>query len=127
MKIIAITASILGFRSGAVVGCTNTSPNVKNIVEIKDSDRELTLKSIEVSLGGLGNLFFLAMAKGSETEAEKTVGDDAKVTVVSGAFNLNQQFNQIENFITANTDVIVVSAVDHKGIKPAIGQARRVG
>jgi ribose transport system substrate-binding protein len=123
MKIIAIVFSILGFYSSAVVSCNNTSPTVKNTIEIKGSDQQPRLKSIEVSLGNLGNTLFLAMVKGVEIEAEEIVCDDAQLTVVSSLFDLNQQFNQIENFIAANTDVIVDGDINYKRIVSAVDQA----
>nr|WP_235526395.1 substrate-binding domain-containing protein [Nostoc piscinale] len=40
---------------------------------------------------------------------------------------MNQQFNQIENFVAANTDMIILNAADSKGIRPAVEQARKAG
>jgi ribose transport system substrate-binding protein len=67
------------------------------------------------------------MAKGAEKEAKKIGGDDVRVTVVSSGYDLNQQFNQIENFVAANTDVIILNASDSKGIRPAVDKARLAG
>ncbi|MBW4605637.1 MAG: ABC transporter substrate-binding protein [Hassallia sp. WJT32-NPBG1] len=128
---IAIVASILGVVSGTIVGCTNTSPNsntaINTVAQSKDGDRDVKLRSVGVTLGDLSNPFFVVMAQGAEKEAKKIGGDDVRVTVVSSGYDLNQQFNQIENFVAANTDVIILNAADSKGIRPAVDKARQAG
>ena len=127
VKRIAIATSMLGIASGTVGGCTNIKQNGKSAIEIQDSHQEVKLLSVGIILGDLGNPFYLAMGKGSEAEVKKIGGDDVKVSVVSSGFDLNQQFNQIENFVAANTDIIILSAVDKKAIKAAIDKARLAG
>jgi ribose transport system substrate-binding protein len=128
---IAIVASILGLVSGTIVGCTNTSPNsntaINTVRQSKDGDRDVKLRSVGVTLGDLSNPFFVVMAQGAEKEAKKIAGDNVRVTVVSSGYDLNQQFNQIENFVAANTDVIILNAADSKGIRPAVDKARQAG
>ncbi|MBD0261991.1 MAG: ABC transporter substrate-binding protein, partial [Tolypothrix sp. Co-bin9] len=128
---IAIVASILGIVSGAVVGCTNTSPYsntaINTVAQSKDGNRDVKLRSVGVTVGDLSNPFFVVMAQGAEKEAKKIGGDDVRVTVVSSGYDLNQQFNQIENFVAANTDVIILNAADSKGIRPAVDKARQAG
>jgi ABC-type sugar transport system substrate-binding protein len=127
MKIIAIAASILSLLSGTLISLTNTALNGTSALAIKDGNQDVKLRSLGISLGDLGNPFFVAMSKGAQAQAKKIGGDDVKVSVVSSGFDLNQQFNQIENFVAANTDVIVLSAVDNRAIKPAIDKARLAG
>lgn len=123
MKKIAITASLLA----GIIGCTNAFPNSQSATEVKDSNQEQKLRSVGVTLGDLSNPFFVVMGKGAETEAKKIGGDDVKVAVVSSGYDLNQQTNQIENFVAANTDIIILNAADSKGIQAAIDRARQAG
>ncbi|KAF3889783.1 MULTISPECIES: ABC transporter substrate-binding protein [Nostocales] len=137
VKRISLAASLLGLISSTVIGCTKTSQNAEsaidgfqnssNVIEIKDSRQDVKLRSVGVSLGDLGNPFFVAMGRGSEAEVKKIGGDNVKISVVSSGFDLNQQFNQIENFVAADTDVIILSAVDNRGIKAAIDKAKLAG
>ncbi|MEH2290463.1 ABC transporter substrate-binding protein [Nostoc sp.] len=133
MKIISLIVGILCFT---VVGCTNSAQNnntatnttnkATNISAENLSTPNRKLQTIGIALGDLGNPFYNAVQKGAETEAEK-IGGNIRVNAVSSAFDLNQQSNQIENFTAANTDLIILSAVDKKGVKPVIDQARLAG
>ncbi|MBC1238780.1 ABC transporter substrate-binding protein [Nostoc sp. 2RC] len=130
MKKVFLLASILGFVGTAVVGCNdtpnaNTANNSTNTA-INTSLENQGLQTIGITLGDLGNPFYVALQKGAEEQAKK-IGDGIRVNTVSSAFDLNQQTNQIENFTAANTDLIILSAVDKKGVKPAIDQARKAG
>lgn len=125
MKRIAIGASILSIVSGTLVACTNPPPNSNNA--IKAGERNGKLRAVGVTLGDLSNPFFVVMAQGAEKEAKKIGGNDVKVTVVSSGYDLNQQTNQIENFVAADTDIIILNAADSKGIAPAVEKARQAG
>lgn len=147
VKKTAIAATLLSIVSGTLVSCTNVSPNgdtatntdAKNVTDISAQtnngdglrptvgDRNVKLRSVGVTLGDLSNPFFVVMAQGAEKEAKKIGGSDVKVTVVSSGYDLNQQFNQIENFVAANTDIIILNAADSKGIRPAVEQAKKAG
>jgi ribose transport system substrate-binding protein len=135
MKRFSLILGILGF---AVVGCTNGAQNDNTAnntgtntatnasLESQANAPNRKLQTIGVALGDLGNPFYNAVQKGAETEAKK-IGGNIRVNAVSSAFDLNQQTNQIENFTAANTDLIIISAVDKKGVKPVIDQARLAG
>lgn len=127
VKKLAIVASLLGIVSGTLVGCTNASPHGNTGTQSKDGDRDVQLRSVGVTVGDLSNPFFVIMGQGAEKEAKKIGGNDVKVTVVSSGYDLNQQFNQIENFVAANTDLIILNAADSKGIRPAVDKARQAG
>lgn len=126
MKKIAILASILGIVTSTLVGCTNTSQNGRSATEVKDI-QDVKLRSVGVTVGDLSNPFFVVMAKGAEQEAKKIGGNDVKVAVVSSGYDLNQQTNQLENFVAADTDIIVLNAADSKGIQAAVDKARQAG
>jgi ribose transport system substrate-binding protein len=73
------------------------------------------LKSIGVTVGDLANPFFVQITKGAELEARKLAGDNVKVTLVSSGYDLGQQVSQIDNFIAAKVDMIILNAADSKG------------
>jgi ribose transport system substrate-binding protein len=123
---IAIAASILGLVSGTLFGCTNASSD-GDATNVSMRKEDAKLDSIGVTVGDLSNPFFVVMAQGAEQAAKEIGGEDVRVTVVSSGYDLNQQFNQLENFVAADTDVIVLNAADSKGIRPAVDQARKAG
>lgn len=60
-------------------------------------------------------------------EARKLAGDSVKVTLVSSGYDLGQQVSQIDNFIAAKVDMIILNAADSKGIGPAVKRAKDAG
>ena len=84
------------------------------------------LKSVGVTVGSLGNPFFVAVGKGA-TDAVRQVNPQAKVTIASADYDLNKQFTQIDNFIAAGVDLILVNAADARAIAPAVKRAQAAG
>jgi len=84
------------------------------------------LKSIGVTVGSLGNPFFVAIVRGVESQA-KLLNPHVKVTALSADYDLNKQFNQIDSFISARVDMIVINAADPKAIEPAVRRAQKAG
>ncbi|SMC18455.1 ribose transport system substrate-binding protein [Andreprevotia lacus DSM 23236] len=84
------------------------------------------LKAVGVSVGDLANPFFVAIGKGAEESAKK-INPNVKVTTVSSKYDLNTQVGQIENFIANKVDIILVNAVDPKGIAPVLAKAKAAG
>jgi len=82
------------------------------------------LKAIGVSMGNLGNPFFVTLAKGAEEKAKELGGDKVKVTVDSADDDLGKQTNQIDNFIAAQVDLILLNPVHPEGIMPAVLRAK---
>ena len=126
LKRVAIAAGALGYISTTLVACAPASPN-KQATEGNQGNRNTQLKSVAVTVGDLSNPFFVLMGRGAEAEAKKLGGDHVRTTVVSSGYDLNQQFNQIENFIAAGTDLIILNAGDSKGIAPAVTKAKQAG
>ncbi|QWA10234.1 ABC transporter substrate-binding protein [Sodalis ligni] len=85
------------------------------------------LKSIGVTVGDLSNPFFVQIAKGVELKARELAGDKVNVTLESSGYDLGQQVGQIDNFIAAKVDMIVLNAADSKGIGPAVKRAKAAG
>lgn len=84
------------------------------------------LNSIGITLGTLGNPFFVAMTQGAEAEAKK-INPNVKVNTASADYDLNKQFTQIDNFIASGVDLILINAADAKAIAPAIKRAQAAG
>ena len=84
------------------------------------------IKNVGITLGSLGNPFFVSLAKGAEAKV-KQLNPSAKVTMLSADYELNKQFSQIDGFIAAGTDLILVNAVDAKAIEPALVKAKKAG
>ena len=84
------------------------------------------IKSVGITLGSLGNPFFVSLAKGAEAKV-KQINPGAKVTALSADYDLNKQFSQIDSFIASGVDMILVNAVDAKAIEPAINKAKKAG
>ncbi len=84
------------------------------------------LKSIGISLGSLGNPFFIALSKGAQFEAQK-VNPNVKITTVGYDYDLGKQNTQIDNFIAAGVDLILLNPGDPNAIEPAIKRAQAAG
>ena len=84
------------------------------------------LESIGISVGLLGNPFFVATIKGIEDRARE-INPDVQVTSVSADYDLNKQASQIDNFIAAEVDIIMLNAVDANAIAPAVKRAKAAG
>jgi ribose transport system substrate-binding protein len=84
------------------------------------------IKAVCVTVGSLGNPFFVTVGQGA-TDAVHAINPQAKVTVSSADYDLNKQFTQIDNFIAAGVDLILVNAADPRAIAPAIKRAQAAG
>ena len=84
------------------------------------------IKRVGITLGSMGNPFFVALAKGAEAKV-KQYSPNAKVNALSADYDLNKQFSQIDGFIASGADMILVNAVDAKAIEPALQKAKKAG
>jgi ribose transport system substrate-binding protein len=64
----------------------------------------------------------VAAVKGAEVEA-KQLNPKSRVTAVSADYDLNKQSTQIDNFISAGDNLILLNAVDPVAIFPAVKRA----
>ena len=85
------------------------------------------LKGVGITVGNLGNPFFVQVVKGAEAKAKEIGGDGVTVTAVSADYDLAKQFTQFDNFIASGVDMIVVNASDPEAIQPAIQRAKDAG
>ena len=84
------------------------------------------LGSIGITVGSLGNPFFVAIADGA-TAAAKAINPDVRVITTASDYDLNKQFTQIDNFISAGIDLILINAADPVAIAPAVRKAEAAG
>jgi len=84
------------------------------------------ITGIGISLGTLGNPYFVALAEGATAEAKK-LNPSIRVTSASADYDLNKQFSQIDSFIAAGDNLILLNAVDPNAILPAIKRAQKAG
>ncbi len=91
------------------------------------SSAERPLKSVGLTVGDLGNPFFVQVAKGAEARARELGGADVRFSAMSAGYDLAVQTNQIEDFIASKVDLIVLGAADTRGIAPAVRKARAAG
>ena len=91
-----------------------------------DSAAAKELKSLGVSIGSRDFAFFVALSKGAEFEARR-INPNAKITTVEHYWHVPTQSAQIDTFIAAGVDLIVLNPSDPNAIEPAIGRARKAG
>jgi ribose transport system substrate-binding protein len=84
------------------------------------------LNSVAVTVGDLGNPFFVQIAHGVEAQA-KTFNPSVKVSAESSNYDVNNQTNQIDNFVSAGVQLLILNAADSKGIAPAVIRAKAAG
>lgn len=84
------------------------------------------LKKIGISLGSMGNPFFVALAKGAEVKA-KEINPKVEVQAMGFEYDLGKQVTQIDNFIASGVDLIMLNAADKKALAPAVKKAQAAG
>ena len=94
------------------------------VAPLSAADKEL--KSVAVSVGDLGNPFFVQIARGAESKA-KEVNPNVKFTSLSSNYDVNNQTNQVDNLISSGTNLLLLNAADSKGIAPAVKRAKGAG
>ena len=84
------------------------------------------VRSVGISVGSLGNPGFVIMSNTAARLIRK-VNPQAQVTTVSYDYDLGKQFNQIDNFIAAGVDLILLNPGDPRAVAPAIKKAHAAG
>jgi ribose transport system substrate-binding protein len=84
------------------------------------------LKGVAVTVGDLGNPFFVQIAHGAQAEAKK-LNPAVKFTAESSNYDVNNQTNQMDNFVSSGANLILLGAADSKGIAPAVMRAKAAG
>ncbi|SKA12081.1 ABC transporter substrate-binding protein [Consotaella salsifontis] len=84
------------------------------------------LNKIGISLGSMGNPFFVALAKGAEDKA-KEINPNVQVQALGFDYDLGKQVTQVDNFIASGVDMIMLNAADQHALAPAIKKAQAAG
>jgi ribose transport system substrate-binding protein len=84
------------------------------------------LNSVGIIVGPLGNPFYVALAKGIETEVKK-INPNAKITAVSNDYDLNKDVTAMDTFVASGADIIFLDAADSEAIAPAVKRAMAAG
>lgn len=85
------------------------------------------LKTVAFTCQDLQNPFFKLMGEAVEQAAKDIGGEKVKVLIASADNDLNKQFQQIDDFIAAGAQIIVLNAADSAGIAPAVRRAKEAG
>jgi ribose transport system substrate-binding protein len=91
---------------------------------LQAADKELN--SVGVTVGDLGNPFFVQIAHGAEHKA-KEINSNVKFTSLSSNYDVNNQTNQMDNLVSSGINLILLGAADSKGIAPAVKRAKAAG
>jgi ribose transport system substrate-binding protein len=84
------------------------------------------LKSIGISVGSLGNPYFISIVKAVKAEAAK-INPSVQVNAVSSDYDLGKQSNQMDNFIASGVDLILLAAADPHAIEASVKRAQKAG
>jgi ribose transport system substrate-binding protein len=84
------------------------------------------LNVVAVTVGDLGNPFFVQIAHGAEAAAKK-INPGVKFQSESSNYDVNNQTNQLDNFVANGANLILLNAADSKGIAPAVLRAKGAG
>lgn len=82
---------------------------------------------IGVSVADLGNPFFATLADTIGSAARESRGGDVELLVRSSAYDLDRQLHQLEAFVAARVDIIILTAADSEAVVPAIRRAQNAG
>jgi ribose transport system substrate-binding protein len=84
------------------------------------------LGTVSLTVGDLGNPFFVQIAHGAEAAAKK-INPGVKFQSESSNYDVNNQTNQMDNFVASGANLILLNAADSKGIAPAVMRAKTSG
>lgn len=87
---------------------------------------EEKLTTAGITVGTLANPFFIPLNAGAEAGL-KEKNPDAQVTIVGADYDLNKQASQIDSFIAAGAQIIILNAVDSVAVKPFVEKAKAAG
>jgi ribose transport system substrate-binding protein len=88
---------------------------------------DVRVKAIAISVSDLSNPFFVEVAKSVQQRARQVLGDQVQVIVRSNAYDIDRQFQQIDDFIEQEVDLIILVAPDAHKIEAAVRKAQRAG
>lgn len=84
------------------------------------------LNAVGISVGSLDNPYFKALVRGALGEI-RSINPTAHINTVSSDFVLARQQAQIDQFIAAGVDMILLVAAHPQQIEPSVRKARQAG
>ncbi|GMA38383.1 substrate-binding domain-containing protein [Mobilicoccus caccae] len=115
-----ITGAVVG--SVLLAGCSTGDEGDPGTNAASGGSKEV--KKIGVMLQDISNPFFAAMQKSIQ---DKGQADGVEVNVQDGRQDIGTQNDQVDTFIQQQVDMIIVNAVDSKGIGSAVARAKAAG
>jgi ribose transport system substrate-binding protein len=88
------------------------------------ADKEL--KSVGLTVGDLGNPFFVQIAHGVAAQA-KAYNPAVKIIALSSNYSMKDQASQMKDFDSSGVDLIILGAANSKAIAPSVKQAKARG
>lgn len=82
---------------------------------------------VGMTVGDLANPFFYTMGKAAEAKLQELTGGNASITLLSSNYDLSKQVSQIDNFLAAGVQLIILNAADTAGIAPAVKKIKNAG
>src|SRR6201996_7745426 len=116
MKISKIARSGIRIACGLLLAISLTTPLFA----------QKKLNVVAVTVGDLGNPFFVQIAHGAQAAAKK-INPGVKFQSESSNYDVNNQTNQLDNFVANGANLILLNAADRKGILPAVFRAKAAG
>ena len=84
------------------------------------------LDRVAVTVENLGNPFCAQIVHGAQ-DAAKKINPSVKFSAESSNYDVNNQINQMDNFISSGVDLILLNATNSIGIAPAVMRAKAAG
>jgi ribose transport system substrate-binding protein len=116
MKISTLSRSGMKTACGLILAISLTTPLFA----------QKKLNVVAVTVGDLGNPFFVQIAHGAQAAAKK-INPGVKFQSESSNYDVNNQTNQLDNFVANGANLILLNAADSKGIAPAVLRAKAAG
>jgi ribose transport system substrate-binding protein len=82
------------------------------VAPLRAADKEL--KSVAVTVGDLGNPFFVQIAHGAEAKA-KEINPKVKFGALSSNYDVNKQTNDVDNLISSGTTLLLLESAKFRG------------
>src|SRR5580704_18115323 len=84
------------------------------------------LNVVAVTVGDLGNPFFVQIAHGAQAAAKK-INPGVRFQSESSTYDVNNQTNQMDNFVANGAKLNRLKAADSNGIAPAVLRGKSAG
>jgi ribose transport system substrate-binding protein len=82
------------------------------VMPLRAAEKEL--KSVAVTVGDLGNPFFVQIAHGAEAKA-KEINPKVKFGALSSNYDVNKQTNDVDNLISSGTTLLLLESAKFRG------------